>query len=120
MAQETFHTPVMTRARKRFGHEYPSQPTTHNAHIKPNESIHIWGTYSNREYDRTFVMGETVEYDSYNLSYMGNIVGIGANSVTVESYGRRHRMNLDTFCWRNCHFDADKASADNHETMMYI
>ncbi len=117
--------PVMTKARKRFGIEYPSQSTTHNADVMPNESIRIFGSYCGKDYDKTFKIGDTVEYDSYNLSYMGRIVSISDKGVGIVAEhgargGKTNRLGLDEFCWRNYNLDVAAKQAENHETMMYI
>lgn len=123
MAKTILHTPVMTKARRRFGRDYPSQATTFNAEIVPGESIRIWGTYSNREFDRTFKLGEYAVYGSYNLIYTGEIVKIGAKTVTVKHYrdsDRVTQMDLNTFVWRNFDYDAQRIADRNADTMMYI
>lgn len=74
----------------------------------------------------SFVVGDTAEYDSYNLSYTGEIVKITDKCVTIVAYkGHRgmektHRLDLDTFCWRNHNFDAVETARQNAETSMYI
>lgn len=87
--------------------------TEFNAVIVPGKSIRIFGRYGNhingpREFDRTFKIGDVVEYDSYNFSYTGKIVSIGAKLITVESYDSRFRLDLNTFCWRNWDLDLDR------------
>lgn len=123
MAKTILHTPVMTKARKRFGQAYPSQPTTYNAEIVPGESIRIWGLYSGREFDKTFKMGDVAVYGSYNLIYTGTIESIGANSVGIREYPgdtSLTRLDLNTFCWRNFDFDQERINAHNLETSYCI
>ena len=102
------------------------ESNTYNAEIQKNKSIRIFGVYRNSTrapevtFDKTFRLGATAEYDSYNLKYTGTIVAIGEKTVTVESYGGRHRLDLHTFCWRNWDFDAAKAAEHNANESMYI
>lgn len=73
---------------------------------------------------REFRIGDKAEYNSYNLSYIGDIVGIGPKTVTIEhgaSYNRkRSRLNLSEFCWRNWDFDLAKTLEANAVTSQYI
>lgn len=123
MAKTVLHTPVMTKARKRFGQVYPSQATTYNAEIVPGVSIRIWGVYSGREFDRTFKLGDVAVYGSYNLIYTGVIESIGANSIGIREYPNDKsltRLDLNTFTWRNWDFDAKRIADHNAETSLYI
>jgi len=73
-------------------------------------------------YDVTFRIGDEVEYDSYNLSYTGHIVSIGAKTVTINT-GRgepKRRLKLEEFSWRNRRFDAEETRRKNHEEMMHL
>lgn len=61
----------------------------HHATIEVGKSIRLHGVETNRmsgplAYDRTFGIGDTVAVDSYNLTYLGVITGIGAKTVTIE------------------------------------
>lgn len=68
------------------------------------------GVPHRRELDRTFSIGESVEYDSFNFAYIGQIVAIGEKSVTIEEDdGRRHRLDIYDFCRRNFDFDLERA-----------
>lgn len=88
---------------------------THNAEITPKESIRIFGVVKNhingpQQYDRVFKIGDWAEYDSYNLSYNGTIIGIGQKTVTIAktSFGNDSevaRLELWEFCDRNWNFD---------------
>jgi len=114
---------VKTKPRKQWGVEYPPKDTDFQVEIVPNASISIFkkGTLLN-----TFDMGSTAEYDSYNLSYMGKIVGISEKSVTIMAYpdhptmSKKHRLDLYSFCWRNANFDAVEAAKNNSEMMMTL
>ena len=73
----------------------------------------------------SFLIGDWAEYDSYNLSYHGIIRSITDKTVTIEAYpdtqiAKKHRLKLDTFCWRNWNFNKAKSDAENYDTMMYI
>jgi hypothetical protein len=110
---------VMTKKRTHCGHVYEPQATVYEVEISNNEqSITI---YKEGVKCKTFHVGDTIEEDSYNLSYFATIRKITKNSLTVDKkYGGSKRMDFNTFCWRNWNFDVVKASADNLETMMYI
>lgn len=114
---------VYTKARKRWGTVYPAVETEYWAAVVPGKSINI---YKNGEFGRSnFKIGDTAEYDSYNLNYLGEITAIGKKTVTITAYkgtnnARNHRLDLNTFCWRNCGIDIAKVSKANAETMMYI
>ena len=65
---------------------------------------------------------------SYNLRYLGKIIQISANTVTIEEpynmygqpHGRRHRLDMNEFCWRNSGFDLAEANRQNFEESHYI
>lgn len=124
MAKIITVSPIMTKARKRWGQVYPAQATEHNAEIKPGESIRIWGNMWNRHpYEQTFKVGDVAVYGSYNLIYTGVIVSIGAKTVTVKHYESSDevtQMDLNTFCNRNWDYDAKRIADQNADTMMYI
>lgn len=88
--------------------------------VTPKTSIRLFGEYRGESYDRTFEMGATVDYDSYNLTYLGEIVGIGAKTVSVKDMGRVKRLKLYTFNWRNRNLDLEAIAERNHDTMMHI
>lgn len=87
-----------------------------NADIEPGKWIRIYGTYNNarpgdQAFDRVFMMGDTVEYDSYNNSYTGPIVAISAATVTVckdKHSSKNVRLSLYEFIWRNFNLDLKK------------
>ncbi len=100
-----------------------------HADVIPGVSVRLYGVNRNhvkgpQSYDVTFKLGETAEYDSYNLSYYGAIVAISAKTITIrEPYGsqaRNRRLTLSEFNWRNFNFDVAKESARNSDTLMYI
>ena len=114
--------PIVSKGRKFRGHQYPDTPTEVIAHIERNKSIRLVGRYSNRDVDITFNIGDTAEYDSYTLHYLGTITKITENGVTIAPQygGQTKRLNLNTFMWRNHDFDLARITARNQETSMYI
>ena len=117
---------IQPNARKVYGKVYQAKTSeTYNAVIDPRKSIRIHGIYTNhvngpQHFDRTFNIGDQAEYDSYNFNYVGTIVAIGAKTVTIEAHGRKHRLSLYNFSWRNWNFDLEKITRNNHETSMTI
>ena len=123
---------IQPKSRTIYGKVHQGEETTntYNAELVPRKRIRIYGTYRNhingpQEFDRVFKMGDWAEYDSYNLKYTGKIVGIGKKTVTILSYpegnsGKRHQLDLHTFCYRNWDYNAEKIAKDNAETSMYI
>lgn len=68
--------------------------------------------------DRTFRMGEVVKTGSYNLIYMGAIVGITEKSVFAKerSYSdKRKRFTVEQFISENWDFDVNEATKQNWE-----
>lgn len=109
---------VFTKARKR----YPSVETKYSVEIVHNKSIDI---IVEDKIVNSFLIGESAEYDSYNLIYTGPITKITDKQVQITSYPgtqneRKHNLDLNTFCWRNERFNAEKAAKHNHEEMYYI
>lgn len=107
----------MTPGRKRMGQVYPPTPTEYAVDVDPGNSIQI---YRNGKTCRSFELGDTAEFDSYNLSYTGTITAITNKTVSIEQYGTVHRLTIYDFCWRNWAFDAADTAARNHETMIYL
>lgn len=128
MSSPLILTQVMTKERTSHGHVYPSQPTEFHVKITKKTknspaSISIYREKNGEiEFCQTFKVGDQAEYDSFNLSYYGEIVNITDKSVTIaKTYSsKKHRLDLNQFCWRNYNFDVDRASKENSETMMYI
>lgn len=117
---------ITSKARKRFGQTYPAQPSGMFAEIgKNNEgktTIHLTGEYCGKVVDIKFAEGDTVEYDSYNLRYLGVIEKITEKRITVQPrYGAaRKSMDLYSFAWRNHNFNLEQAVEENHQTSMFI
>ena len=96
-----------------------------HAEITPGQSIRIYGSHANhvdgpQAFDRTFKLGDSCEYDSYNLKYTGEIVSIGAKTITVEDHGSKRRLTIYQFAWRNWDFDAAAIAAHNSNELLYI
>ncbi len=137
------HTNIVPRPSRRGGvvTEFINDRGTWNADIVLGKSIRIYGTlktyvknvwtrrgrenvYEDVPFDRTFVISEFAEYDSWNLSYYGPITKISANSVTIAdknfSSDRKKRLDLYTFISRNVNFNHIRANEKNAEEMMYL
>jgi len=95
------------------------------------ESIRLYGSTvqylrggkTDVPYDVTFKVGDEAEYDSYNLSYTGTIVSIGAKTVTIatgDTGSRTRRLKLAEFSWRNQRFDAAETARKNAIEMQCI
>ena len=109
---------VFTKARK----HYPSVETKYSVEIERNLSIAI---FIDEIQVNKFQIGDEAEYGSYNLIYTGPITKITDKMVQVTAYPgtrneRKHNLSLDTFCWRNEKFDAEKVAKHNQEEMYYI
>lgn len=112
---------IRSKDRKRSGKIIPGTASGMMAEIT-RDSIHITGNYFNQEVDITFRVGDVVEYDAYNLRYLGTIEKITEKRITIQprySKGRRS-MDLYSFAWRNYNFNLDEANRENAETSMYI
>jgi lysine/ornithine N-monooxygenase len=109
---------VQTKARK----HYPSVATKYSVDLERNKSIKI---FVNGVQTNSFNIGDTAEYDSYNLIYTGRITKITDKLVQITAYPgtqneRKHNLNLNTFCWRNEKFDAEQVAKHNQEESYYI
>lgn len=76
--------------------------------VKPGHSIRLIGLEGNHvhgpiPYDRTYQIGDSAEYDSFNLSYIGTITNIGPKTITITDMQCRttHRLTIHQFDWRN-------------------
>lgn len=86
------------------------------------KEITIFGKQYNKEFSKTFKIGDVAEYDSYNLIYLGDIVKISEKSVTIEEHysTRKHRLDLYTFISKNWDFDHEEILEKNAEISMSI
>lgn len=118
-------SPVMTREVRRGGKVYPSEVVPDAfVLVNPGVSIMLIGirqlTKGPTPYVYTYALGEVAEYDSWNMSYYGRIVAIGAKSVTISKGDdkRTARLTLEDFSRRNCRFDLATARERNTDVMM--
>jgi len=114
---------IRSKDRKHRGQVYAGQPTGMFAEIsKDRQQIRLSGAYWSKTVDITFKVGDMVEYDSYNLRYLGTIQSITEKRVLVKPrYGSGNKsMDLNGFAWRNHNFNLEQAHAENAETSMYI
>ena len=120
-------TRVYTKARKQFGVVYAPEATDYSVKVNP-QRIAIYKDDSNGipVLRREIEIGDKAEYDSYNLSYIGEVVKITNKCVTIVAYKghsgmeRVHRLDLNTFCYRNWDFNLNEATARNSDAMMYL
>lgn len=96
-----------------------------HAAVEPGARITLWGVDRNnvagfRPYRIEFKIGDSAEYDSYNLKYVGTIVAIGAKTVSIqqECSSKITRLSIHEFSWRNNDFDAAKIADSNSDMMM--
>lgn len=73
-----------------------------------------------RPYERKFKIGDIAIYDSYNLVYTGEIVAIGAKTVTIRDMRRNHQLDLAEFSMRNWQFNEVETERRNAEEMMCL
>lgn len=109
---------VQTKARK----HYPSVTTKYTVDLERNKSIKI---FVNGAQINSFNIGDTAEYDSYNLIYTGRITKITDKLVQITAYQgtqneRKHNLNINEFCWRNEKFNAEQVAKHNQEESYYI
>ena len=92
-------------------------------------TVRIWGIKAEGmrwpvSFDKTFVLGEKVVYDSYNLTYTAPLIKVTAKTATVDvnSYYRSNvkRLDLYTFVWWNWDYDAERTKMDNYAISMTI
>lgn len=114
---------IMSKARKNS----PSMPTEYFAEFGTDGSltIHRVMRLECNKKGTTFKVGDTAEYDSYNLSYTGTITKITEKTVTIVQYpgssmARKHMLSLHEFAWRNWDFNAEETARKNSEEMMYL
>ena len=94
--------------------------------VTKKDSVRIYGVESNHvngpfKFDRTYKIGDTVQYDSYNLIYLGQIEKIGPSTVTVKTDLRDMvRMNLFDFTRKNLKLDLEAVNKYNDEESQCI
>ncbi len=137
---ETTIVNITGKASKRFGKVHEAVVAHgHHAVIKPGVSITLIGEVKagtkyvldpatrmlvpNAEpvpYRTSFKLGDTAEYDSYNLAYMGTITKITAKTVEITAHhgtsnAKVHRLSIYNFDWRNYDFDLEANCKRNSE-----
>lgn len=120
-------TDIRDRDRKRHGEIIPGEiEKGSNATIVVGKSIRLhgvrWaGQECERRHDITFNVGDQAVYDSYNLTYVGEIIAIGPKTVTfTDQFERNKRLSIYEFNSRNRYFDMEKIKRDNHNVSMCI
>lgn len=116
---------VMTKARKHLGVEYPSTASEYAVVVEKNKSIAIFREKNGTvEVCAKFNLGDKAEYDSYNLRYLGEILSISNNTVTIVKKrgvsNKSYRLSMHEFCYRNYDFDLAKVAQENYEASMNI
>lgn len=113
---------VMTKAHKRRGVVYPAQPTDYEVCIDKGKIT----IFKNGVEGTSFMVGEKAEYDSWNLRYIGDIAKITPNTVTIIAYKghsgmeQTHRLDMNSFCYRNWDFNYGEAVSYNQNESMYL
>jgi len=78
------------------------RPEKHTVVDISDSNITIRGSVSGTKYQRTFKIGDLVEYDSdYNGSLFGKLKRIYKNAVLITSNQRIYRVSLFDFARRN-------------------
>lgn len=112
------HKDICARWTKKSNPEFKSN---HHAEINlTKQTIRIYGVYNKTEFDRTFKVGDEIEYDSYNFNYTNPILKIMPAGVKVTGHGGAKHMNLESFIWRNWDLDLEKIAKNNLETSYCI
>lgn len=91
--------------------------------VTPKASVRLHGVISNsctrngESVDTTFAIGDQAIYGGFNLTYFGEIVAIGAKSVSIrENHGGQvHRLDLAAFSRENHGRDFDVIRKRNSE-----
>ena len=76
-------------------------------------------------FHQKFSIGDTVVYDSYNLTYTGKIVSIGKKTVKIIHYpddpdSAKTQLRLNDFIFWNWDLDLEEINKSNSETSMWI
>lgn len=87
------------------------------ADVHPGSHVILHGNdHSGASYTKTYRVGDSAEYGSYNLSYYGDITAIGPKTVTItETRGSNtvHKLSIERFESRNRDWSPEKAFARN-------
>lgn len=76
--------------------------------------------YETVSFDRVFSVGDSIEYDSYNLNYLNPLLKVMPNGIKVQGHGSIKHLSIDEFIRRNWDLDLVKISKNNLETSYYI
>lgn len=112
---------IADRDHVRFGRKHKGA-VSHGQHalVEPGKRVVLWGLDRNntaglRPYRIEFKIGDTAEYDSWNLVYTGEIVAIGEKTITIKAHGRKHRLSIYLFNSKNHDFDLAAIQKRNSE-----
>lgn len=119
---------VTRKGGQRFGKKFPAEVVpNHYAAVTPGSSVVLFGLEKKYPkgaasarlvgYIRRFRIGDTAEYDSYNLVYLGKIKKITDKQITIEHpYGdRRSVFDVATFDRKNYDLDVEAAVKRNQD-----
>lgn len=121
----TYYNNLKDKDRKRHGEVLPGNTRIgQHAAVSPGHIL-IYGhrhgsTNPYFDYEYEFRVGDQAEYDSYNLQYIGTITKISPKTVTIEAFGRSHRLSIYDFSWRNNDKTVQEKRSENSEAMMYL
>ena len=90
------------------------------AMVTPGEEVTLTCLKKGEEEPSTIVfkVGDVCIYGSYNLVYTGEILAIGAKTVTINAGGTgqgNKRLDLYKFAWRNYDYNAERIAKRNSE-----
>ena len=118
---------IRAKDRTSHGKVYPGPVQEgHQALIVPGKSIQLFGGKpdygsGSRSHDLTFRIGDFARYGGRNIDYIGTIVAIGPQTVSIaEPYngGKKiHRHTIYDFDHYNAHFDHAASLKRNSEWM---
>jgi hypothetical protein len=91
-----------------------------HAELAPRQWIRLFGIDNRVAFDRVFRPGDEVAYSGYNLTYTGNIVGIGHKTISVRDERVTKRLSIYDFLFWNRKFDAARVRAANLEVLERI
>lgn len=107
---------ITRRGYRRFGKEYPATVEEGQfAAITPGRQIVLFGIkdrwngpgksgYTKRGYLSRYRIGDTAEYDSYNLVYFGKITSITEKRVVIDKgrgYSKKASLDIERFSHKN-------------------
>lgn len=119
----TVFTKIRSKDTTQFKRPVPGKIVENQfAAITPGRSIVLFGITGTpyrgfKGYTRRFAIGDVAEYDSFNKSYLGKVVGITTKRITIEpGYSEKKRsLDLYQFNWRNNKLDVAETVRRNQE-----